>query len=159
MSLVWTHQTFLLFPQIIHSLAFLFFSPIQIIAHANFTYNNCMPTIAIVLCKYVLAIALVRINFVYLYYLSLCKLVAKVNYNMFQSQPFRMWRSHAAATKNNDGRNYTCIRKTRTNQSCGVSWRHNSFSSVQFSVHLNFSKVQQFRTTRGCGWQSTHPPT
>ena len=83
-----------------------------------------MPTIAIVLCKYVLAIALVRINFVYLYYLSLCKLVAKVNYNMFQSQTFRMWRRHAAATKNNDGRNYTCVRKTQTNQSCGVSRRH-----------------------------------
>ena len=58
-----------------------------------------MPTIAIVLCKYVLAIALVRINFVYLYDLSLCKLVAKVNYYMFQSQTFRMWRRHAAATK------------------------------------------------------------
>ena len=83
-----------------------------------------MPTIAIVLCKYVLAIALVRINFVYLYYLSLCKLVAKVNYNMFQSQTFRMWRRHAAATKNNDGRSYICVRKTQTNQSCGVSRRH-----------------------------------
>ena len=88
-----------------------------------------MPTIAIVLCKYVLAIALVRINFVYLYYLSLCKLVAKVNYNMFQSQTFRMWRRHAAATKNNDGRNYICVRKTQTNQSCGVSRRHKIMAS------------------------------
>ena len=26
------------------------------------------------------------------------------------------------------------------------------FSSVQFSVHLNCSKVQQFRTTRPCAW-------
>jgi hypothetical protein len=62
--------TFLLFPQIIHSLAFLFFSPIQIIAHAISSYNNFIDTIAIVLCKYVLAVALVRI--VYLYYLNHC---------------------------------------------------------------------------------------
>ena len=79
-----------------------------------------MPTIAIVLCKYVLAIALVRI--VYLYYLNHCvnSLRKFTNYN----QPFRMWRRHAAATKNNDGRNYTCVRKTQTNQSCGVSRMH-----------------------------------
>jgi hypothetical protein len=63
-------------------------------------------------------------DFVYLYYLSLCKLVAKVNYNMFQSQTFRMWRRHAAATKNNDGRSYICVRKTQTNQSCDVNRRH-----------------------------------
>ena len=41
------------------------------------------------------------------------ELVAKVNYNMFQSEPFRLWRSHATATKDNDGRNHTCIRKLK----------------------------------------------
>ena len=46
-------------PQMIHSLAFLFFSSIVIIAHSISPYKNFMPTI--VLCKYVLAIALVRI--------------------------------------------------------------------------------------------------
>jgi hypothetical protein len=71
--------TFLLFPKIIHSLAFLFFSPIVIIAHAISPYNNFMSTI--VLCKYVLAIALVRTRIVY--YLNHC--VAKVNHSMFQS--------------------------------------------------------------------------
>ena len=60
-------------------------------------YNNCVPTI--VLCKYLLAIALVRIVDLIVYYLSLCKIVTKVNYNIFQSQPFRMWRSHAATTE------------------------------------------------------------
>ena len=63
--------TFLLFPQIIHSLAFLFFAPIVIIAHAVSPCKNFMPTI--VLCKYVLAIAFVRI----VCYLNRC--VAKVN--------------------------------------------------------------------------------
>ena len=89
-----------------------------------------MPTIAIVLCKYVLAIALVRIVYSTCLFGSLCKLVAKVNYNMFQSQPFRMWRRHAAATKNNDGRNYICVRKTQTNQSCGVSRRHKIYIAL-----------------------------
>ena len=40
------------------------------------------------LCKYVLAIALVRTYYYCVLLESLCKLVAKVNYNMFQSQPF-----------------------------------------------------------------------
>ena len=49
----------------------------------------------------------------------------KVNYNMLQSQSrlwWSMWWSilrNAATTKMNDCRNYTCIRKTQTNQSCG----------------------------------------
>ena len=86
--------------------------------------NNCVPTI--VLCKYLLAIALIRI----VYHLSLCKIVTKVNYNMFQSQSFRMWWSHAATTKMNDCRNYTCIRKTQTNQSCG------SAGGIQFLIVL-----------------------
>ena len=60
-----------------------------------------------------------RIVDLIVYYLSLCQIVTKVNYNIFQSQPFRMWRSHAATTKMNDCRNYTCIRKTQTNQSWG----------------------------------------
>ena len=94
-------------------------------------YNNCMPTI--VLCKYVLAIALMRI----VYHLSLCKLVTKVNYNMFQSQSFRMWWSHAATRKTNDCRNYTCIRKTQTNQSCG------SAGGIKFkSAHPQLSKTK-----------------
>jgi hypothetical protein len=63
--------TFLLFPKMIHSLAFPFFAPIVIITHAISPYKNFMPTI--VLCKYVLAIALVRI----VCYLNRC--VAKVN--------------------------------------------------------------------------------
>ena len=50
---------------------------------------------------------------------------------MFQPQSFRMRRRHAAATKNNDGRNYICVCKTQTNQSCGVSRRHNIFSRIR----------------------------
>ena len=83
-------------------------------------------------------------DFVYLYYLSLCKLVAKVNYNMFQSQTFRMWRRHAAATKNNDGRNYTCVRKTQTNQSCG------SAGGIKF--HFGHSCISIDLVTRRRRW-------
>ena len=71
------------------------------------SYNDCVPTI--VLCKYLLAIALLRIVNLIVHYLSLCKIVTKVNYNIFQSQQFRMWRSHAATTKMNDYRNYTIV--------------------------------------------------
>ena len=96
-----------------------------------------MPTIAIVLCKYVLIAALTYCVPVLLE--SLCKLVAKVNYNMFQSQPFRMWRSHAATTKMNDCRNYTCICKTQTNQSCGsaggIKFRRR-FLGFSFGCHI-----------------------
>ena len=46
---------------------------------------------------FAITLVLIMITWIIVY-----KLVAKVNCNMFQSQPFRMWRSHAAATKNND---------------------------------------------------------
>ena len=87
---------------------------------------------------------------------------------MFESQPPRMWRSHAAVTKNNDGRNYTCIRKTQTNQSCGVSRRHKfliwacllliqelsfphslDYTHVSASQVLNISRDTNFKPSQG----------
>ena len=54
----------------------------------------------------------------------------KANYNMLQSQS-RLWWSNAATTKINDCRNYTCIRETQTNQSCGSAW------GIKFITNFN----------------------
>ena len=96
----------------IHSLAFPFFAPIVIIAHALSPYKNFMPTI--VLGKNVLAIALVR---------TYCVLLEPLTVACFNPDLLE----YVGAMRPQQRMMVETTRafvKLQTKQSCGVSRRH-----------------------------------